>query len=98
MAPLRVEVKPDARNDLVLSLFNDSDAVLELDIVSAYGARGSQHLRIPAKGRIDHRQAVAVTGHWYDVSIAIPGRADWSRRLAGHIETGQSSVSDPLIG
>ncbi len=97
-APLRVEIKPDIRNDLVLSLINETATSLDIDISSAYGPRQSRSLRLPPKGRIDERQSVAESGHWYDVSVAITGRTDWSRRLAGHIETGQPSLSDPLIG
>jgi len=43
------------------------------------------------------RIPVADTAHWYDVSVKVVGQADWLRRFAGHVETGQSSVSDPAM-
>ena len=97
-APARVEIRPDARNDLVLNLFNDTDAALDFDIAGAYGDGPGRRLRVPAKGGIEDRRDVAGSGHWYDVTISAAGHPGWSRRLAGHIETGRPSVSDPLIG
>ncbi|WP_260466431.1 hypothetical protein [Pseudomonas luteola] len=38
-----------------------------------------------------------VSGGWYDITV----RADqgsWERRLAGRLETGRHSISDPLMG
>lgn len=35
---------------------------------------------------------------WYDVSIKVAGHAQFERRYAGHVETGQWSFSDPVIG
>jgi phospholipase C len=42
--------------------------------------------------------SIAPMAHWYDVSVTAaeaPGRL---RRLAGHIETGRPSHSDPALG
>ena len=36
--------------------------------------------------------------HWYDVTVTSPRDKSFRRRLAGHIETGRPSKSDPLIG
>ena len=35
---------------------------------------------------------------WYDVTIRVAGRASFAKRYAGRVETGNWSVSDPLIG
>ncbi|QPI53407.1 phospholipase C, phosphocholine-specific [Massilia antarctica] len=35
---------------------------------------------------------------WYDLSVASDADAQWLRRLAGHIETGKPSRTDPIIG
>src|SRR5471030_2290800 len=35
---------------------------------------------------------------WYDLSITIASDATFVRRLAGHVETGNSSMSDPALG
>ena len=35
---------------------------------------------------------------WYDVAVAVEGDSSFKRHLAGHVETGQDSASDPEIG
>ena len=35
---------------------------------------------------------------WYDVSVRCSADPTWLRRLAGRIETGQDSITDPLMG
>ncbi len=38
------------------------------------------------------------TGHWYDFVVTCDSDDGFSRRFAGHVETGRSSVSDPGMG
>ncbi len=35
---------------------------------------------------------------WYDLAMTVDTDAGFQRRLAGHVETGEDSVSDPAIG
>ena len=35
---------------------------------------------------------------WYDLTVAVDGDPEFRRHLAGHVETGRDSVSDPAIG
>jgi phospholipase C len=38
-------------------------------------------------------------GHgWYDLAITVDTDTAFVRRLAGHVETGKSSMSDPALG
>lgn len=37
------------------------------------------------------------TGGWYDLTLVDPGRPGFLRRLAGRVETGRPSVSDPAM-
>ncbi|SEK64790.1 phospholipase C [Pseudoxanthomonas sp. GM95] len=41
--------------------------------------------------------ALAASDHWYDLQVSQPG-TPFKRRLAGHLETGKPSRSDPAIG
>ncbi len=43
------------------------------------------------------RLATASTQGWYDWSVRLQGQADYSRRFAGHVETGLDSISDPAM-
>ena len=40
---------------------------------------------------------LAASGGWYDFSARVNGQADWSRRVAGRMETGADSTSDPAM-
>ena len=35
---------------------------------------------------------------WYDVTVTASTDAGFERRLAGHVETGRASASDPALG
>ncbi|MFX2509692.1 phospholipase domain-containing protein, partial [Serratia marcescens] len=51
---------------------------------------------LPAGG--SHQQAfdARASGGWYDLTLQ--GTDGWLRRLAGRLEDGEHSVSDPLMG
>jgi phospholipase C len=36
--------------------------------------------------------------HWYDLTLSLPGDPSFTQRLAGHLETGRTSRTDPAIG
>lgn len=38
------------------------------------------------------------SGHWYDFTVTVDELPCWSRRLAGRVETGRDSISDPAQG
>jgi phospholipase C len=35
---------------------------------------------------------------WYDLIVTVAGDSTFNYRLAGHVETGQDSFSDPALG
>jgi phospholipase C len=35
---------------------------------------------------------------WYDLIVRVSGDTAYECRLAGHVETGRDSISDPAIG
>jgi phospholipase C len=37
-------------------------------------------------------------GGWYDLIVTVAGDPSFSYRLAGHVETGRDSISDPALG
>jgi phospholipase C len=37
-------------------------------------------------------------GNWYDLIVTVAGDASFNYRLAGHVETGEDSISDPVMG
>ncbi|WP_272420886.1 phosphocholine-specific phospholipase C [Polyangium jinanense] len=41
---------------------------------------------------------VSGSGRWYDFSVTVEGQTPFSRRVAGRIENGQPSITDPAMG
>ncbi|MGH7056719.1 MAG: phosphocholine-specific phospholipase C [Acetobacteraceae bacterium] len=93
-AGVRVAARAEAKAEAVLvTLSNEGGmeaSVLLTD--AAYGAP-SRKVTIPARGVKEERWSVARSGYWYDIIVAGPSGA--STRLAGHVETGRPSITDP---
>ncbi len=94
----------NAAGQIVLSLKNTSPeaTVVSVAFAPAY-ARGetlpAQRVVSVATGQtLDLRFDLSAADQWYDFSLtqaAVPG---WTRRYAGHVETGRASRTDPGIG
>ncbi|WP_413502755.1 phosphocholine-specific phospholipase C [Serratia proteamaculans] len=82
---------------LSLTLTNPGSQATTVTIARCpYTQNGPWQIELPAGGR--HQQAfdAKVSGGWYDLSLQDP--QGWQRRLAGRLENGEHSVSDPLMG
>lgn len=60
-------------------------------------AYGRQHGNWSGKGGGRHHWDLALTGGWYDISITAPDVPGFSRRIAGRLENGRDSVTDPAL-
>ena len=70
---------------------------IDLQVVdSAYGTFESQILKSGARKVIE--VDCSESKGWYDVEVTSPGDPQLKLRYAGHIETGLSSYTDPLMG
>jgi len=81
--------------DLQLVITNAGPAV-ELTISDDRGPGLPTNLRLPQGSRVTH----VIGGHtngWYDVRIASSGDPRFVRQLAGHVENGRPSISDPTL-
>jgi phospholipase C len=82
--------------ELVLLIRNRGDKAVE------FVTRPARYLPRPARQHhlapgdvIEDRWAIAASGHWYDIELRC---GSFARRWAGHIETGETSRSDPALG
>lgn len=64
---------------------------------NAYDVAQAQYT-VPAGQSLSFDCPLGASYGWYDVSITSNTEALWLRRLAGHVETGRASRTDPLIG
>jgi phospholipase C len=74
---------------------NTSTASTTFTITSnRYRSDGPWHYTVAAGATVsDYFNAVAYNGGWYDFTVTLAADAAWTRRFAGHIETGAISVS-----
>jgi len=94
-----VRVTPDAVNgDLVVELSNRGSLACTVSLVA------NKYYSVAPKVQLLAPQATATvrlplkdSAYWYDFSVRVAGQPDSSRRFAGHLETGQPSISDPAM-
>ncbi|MER5711997.1 phospholipase C, phosphocholine-specific [Streptomyces sp. NPDC002122] len=82
--------------NLDLTLTNATAAAVTLTITNTY-AGTPQTVTIPKGGTATHTVSLSASARWYDVTVTTPSQTDYLRRLAGHVETGAPSTTDPGI-
>jgi phospholipase C len=82
---------------LWLTLANRSPQPARITIARCpYTEAGPWTLTLQPGETLSRRFDTAASGGWYDLTLE--GGGGWMRRLAGRIETGEHSISDPLMG
>ncbi|CAM2156378.1 Non-hemolytic phospholipase C [Pararobbsia alpina] len=82
-----------ANGNLYLTLTNKGRASVKLSVVdNAYGA-AARHFSLPSEGYLEAPWQLQTSYHWYDLTVT-DGNG-FSRRVAGHVENGKASYSDP---
>jgi phospholipase C len=82
---------------LQLTLRNDIDIPVQLTVTDAYGTHAPKMFALrPHAAATDVLDLEASNG-WYDVTVVSAQDGAFLRRLAGHVETGRPSTSDPAI-
>ncbi len=94
--PVIVGATPLAHDEAIrLSLRNASNAPATVLVDDkAYGAPPQEWTLAPGETKsLDW--ALKASAGWYDLAVTVPGLKGFERRLAGHVETGRPSTSDP---
>nr|WP_316638388.1 phospholipase C, phosphocholine-specific [uncultured Roseateles sp.] len=94
-----VRVTPDAVNgELVVELSNPGSLACTVSLVAnKYYDLGPKVQLLAPQATATIRLPLKDSAHWYDFSVRVAGQPDYSRRFAGHLETGQPSISDPAM-
>jgi phospholipase C len=87
-----------ARQDgrLVLTLRNRSARAMRVHVADAYAR--DHKVRVPGHGRKRVRIPLHETFGWYDVLVTVKDQPRFKRALAGRIDNGRGSSSDPQLG
>jgi phospholipase C len=96
-ANLSIDTNCESDHGLTLDIRNKSRETARLRIYDAYGKRTLERAVAPHQNLIWHWSLEDSYG-WYDLTIQVESDPTFKQQLAGHIETGKDSVSDPLLG
>jgi Bacterial phospholipase C, C-terminal domain len=80
------------RGDLRLRLHNRSERPLEATVRDPSYGRGERRVAVPPGETQEVLWDLQPSHHWYDLTISVDQHR-W--RLAGHVEDGHESVTDP---
>lgn len=86
--------------NILLSIKNNGKEI-KLDMTDNAYQTPKYSLTIPrTKKNIPYHvvKVLSKSYNWYDFTITIPGNNNFSRRYAGHVETGIDSKTDPFMG
>jgi phospholipase C len=86
------------QNELVLTLSNPGSTPRQVEVNdNAYGAAPWRASFAPGATE-SRRWPLAASHGWYDLSLRCDGADGYLRRLAGRLERGADSISDPAMG
>jgi phospholipase C len=99
----------DAANLEIKCSYNPSRCGIELEIenrsngprkVGIWDAYGNKRIafNLKARERLTKPWSLERSFGWYDLTVEVESDAGFMQQLAGHLETGRDSVSDPALG
>ncbi|MFK3651501.1 phosphocholine-specific phospholipase C [Lysobacter enzymogenes] len=93
-----IAIYDKARARLALAIENSGDAACTVKVAAnAYSAEPARSYRIAPGKTVNVHWSFADSSGWYDLSVTSDAPAGFVRQLAGHIETGAASITDPLL-
>ena len=96
-AKLTVKTSYDGTSGgIALVIQNHGSSAETVSVFDAYSGK-TQTRVLPAKGSATFVSPLEESFGWYDFSVKVGSDPGFLRQLAGHVETGRPSVSDPAI-
>jgi phospholipase C len=97
-ADLDVDVRYDVDDyALIIRVSNQSRAACRVTLASAYDRKSLVDV-LPRGRALEKRWPLKSSFGWYDLEITTDADRNFLRRVAGHLENGRDSVSDPALG
>jgi phospholipase C len=87
----------ESANAIQLAITNRSGSIVSVSINDIYTGNRTSQL-VANGGTLTLQWALAATFGWYDFVITVDQDPAFESRFAGHLENGQNSFSDPLMG
>jgi phospholipase C len=90
-------VRGEDSGSIELKITNLATSPADVTVLDAY--RGNTRTRHLQSGQsFERRSESEDLGGWYDLIVTVAGDPTFNYRLAGHVETGRDSISDPALG
>ncbi|WP_322767878.1 phosphocholine-specific phospholipase C [Frankia sp. Cr1] len=84
--------------ELRLVLGNNGATSVRLTITDTYSPAHPASYQVEPDAHVVHTADIRHSNCWYDLSVVSDRDSTFLRRLAGHVETGAASTSEPAIG
>jgi phospholipase C len=83
--------------DIMLRITNLGRVTCRVTVTNIYDHGAATHVLRPGQS-FRERWSLGSSFGWYDLSVEVDTDENFLRRLAGHVENGRDSVSDPALG
>jgi phospholipase C len=80
-----------------LKITNDASATAEVTVLDAYTGKSTTR-SLDHGASLENEMSLDEFHGWYDLIVTVAGDSTFKYRLAGHVETGKDSFSDPALG
>ncbi len=87
----------DDRDGVTLEIRNRTTHITRADVLDAYSSKHTTTVLGPGEADREHWRLRDTKG-WYDLLVTVSGDEGFSCRVAGHLENGDDSISDPAMG
>jgi phospholipase C len=96
-ANLSVRTFYDPAGGVTVEIQNRASRTAGIHIADAYTRESVARTLSPGRIFVWHWSLSSSFG-WYDLTVTVESDPAFRQQIAGHVETGQDSVSDPLLG
>jgi phospholipase C len=97
-ANLVIDTEHERRGEALRVTFTNRGASEARVIVTdVYTGRATVET-IPARGAFSREWDLAENHRWYDLIVQVAGDSTFRQQLAGHVENGEDSYTDPAMG
>ena len=89
-----------ANGNVYVDIMNQSTVPLNFMVTpkAYFAATTAQQIKVDAGKETQLHWNLSQSGHWYDFEVTMKEDANWLRRFAGRVETGQHGITDPAMG
>jgi phospholipase C len=87
----------DSKRHLELAIGNLAEQRAQVRIFDRYSGEKIE-FALERRESVAKHWSLSRTSGWYDLVVTVEGDAGFKYQLAGHIENGQDSISDPAMG